>query len=135
MTVSLADLPKGHEFPETRFEMTSKWVSDYLAAVEDDAIGSLSQGAYPPLAFAALSIRALLDRASLAEGSIHVAQELSLSLGRPPTGALVARARIASRGERQGWVLMGVELLVEDELRIPMMTGRATITFPAKGAK
>ena len=37
MTVSLADLPKGHEFAETRFELTPEWVAEYRAAVEDES--------------------------------------------------------------------------------------------------
>jgi len=131
MTVSLAALPKGHEFAETTFKMTQEWVSDYVAAVEDEAVGSLHDHSIPPLALAALSIRALLERAALPEGAIHVSQELSFSLRGEVRHALVARARIASRGERQGWVLMSIELTVEDETGTPLMNGRSTITFPA----
>jgi hypothetical protein len=128
MTVSLADLPKGHEFAETRFELTPDWVAEYRAAVEDEASAPPD---VPPLSLATLSIRALLDQAALPDGAIHVSQELDFSLVTQPGGVIVARARVASRGERAGWVLMGVELAVEDEAGTPMMDGRATITFPA----
>ena len=130
MTVSLADLPKGHEFAETRFELTREWVAQYRAAVEDES----SDPSYaPPLSLATLSIRALLDEAALPPGSIHVSQEMSFSLGRQSSDVVVAKARVASRGERAGWVLMAVELEVQDETGTPMMNGRATITFPAIG--
>ena len=128
MTVSLADLPKGHEFAETRFELTPEWVAEYRAAVEDEATAPPD---VPPLSLATLSIRALLNQAALPYGAIHVSQELNFSLAAQPSDVIVARARIASRGERAGWVLMGVELAVEDEAGAPMMDGRATITFPA----
>lgn len=133
MTVSLAALPKGHEFEKTRFEITPEWASQYAAMVEDETIGSLPGRPYPPMALAACSIRALLDHAALPEGSIHVSQELSFALKGEPSSVLVARARIASRGERQGWVLMGIELEVTNEAGSPLMVGRATIAFPAEG--
>jgi hypothetical protein len=128
MTVSLADVPKGHEFAETRFELTREWVAQYRAAVEDD---SSDPSDAPPLSLATLSIRALLDEAALPSGAIHVSQEMSFSLGRQSSDVVVAKARVASRGERAGWVLMAIELEVEDETGTPMMNGRATITFPA----
>ena len=128
MTVSLADVPKGHEFAETRFELTREWVAQYRAAVEDD---SSDPSDAPPLSLASLSIRALLDEAALPSGAIHVSQEMSFSLGRQSSDVVVAKVRVASRGERAGWVLMAIELEVEDETGIPMMKGRATITFPA----
>ena len=127
MTVSLADLSKGHEFAETRFELTREWVAQYRAAVEDE---SSDPSDAPPLSLATLSIRALLEDAALPSGAIHVSQEISFSLGRQSSDFVVAKARVASRGERAGWVLMAIELEVEDETGTPMMNGRATITFP-----
>jgi hypothetical protein len=128
MTVSLADLPKGHEFAETRFELTREWVAQYRAAVEDE---SSHPSDAPPLSLATLSIRALLEEAALPSGAIHVSQEMSFSLGGQSSDVVVAKARVATRGERAGWVLMAIELEVEDETGTPMMSGRATITFPA----
>jgi hypothetical protein len=133
MTVSLADLPKGHEVAETRFKLTPEWVTKYVGAVEDDVIGAMSGRSYPPLALAACSVRALLEQAALPEGAIHVGQELNFSLVSGSDSELVARARIASRGERQGWVLMGIDLSVETDSGKEMMSGRATITFPVSG--
>ena len=131
MTVSLADLPKGHEFAEARFDLTRRWIEEYRSAVEDQTDAPPD---VPPLALATICLRELLEQTSLPEGAIHVGQELNFSLSGNPIAAAVARARIASRGERQGWVLMGIELGVEDEHGAPMMSGRATITFPADGS-
>ena len=128
MTVSLAALPKGHEFAETRVELTRGWLCQYLAAVEDH---TTSPSTVPPLALATLSIKALLAQAELPDGAIHVSQEAHFWLEAAPAGALVAKARIGSRGERAGWVLMGVELEIEDETGTMVMNGRATITFPS----
>jgi hypothetical protein len=133
MTVSLADLPKGHEFAETRLQLIPEWVAEYVGAVEDEVIAASPSPMVPPLAVATSSVRSLLEQAALPPGAIHVGQELHFSLNRESPSALVARARIASRGERQGWVLMGIDLSVENDRGRQMMSGRATITFPIKG--
>ena len=68
--------------------------------------------------------------AGLPEGAVHVAQELSFVRSVSPGEALTASARVLSRGERQGWVLMGVDLTVADDSGASVMNGRATLTFP-----
>jgi hypothetical protein len=130
MTVSLSALPKGHEFAETKFELTPEWVAEYRGAVEDQTGDAV---AVPPLGLATICLRELLGQTSLPEGAIHAGQELSFSISGEPAGVLVARARIASRGERQGWVLMSLEMMVDDEGGSTLVSGRATITFPADG--
>ena len=129
MPSTLASFEKEHRFEPARFELSRDWVRGYVVAVEDQAIASLGHVA-PPMSLAGLSIRALLDRAALPPGSIHVAQELSFQRSVTIGETLTAKARITSRGERQGWVLMGVAITVEDSDERPVMEGRATITFP-----
>jgi hypothetical protein len=130
MAMSLAGLAKGHEFAETRFELRPEWVAEYRGAVEDET--NVPED-LPPLALAAFSIRALLDQAALPGGGVHVSQELSFLNRAEMGGVAVARARVASRGERQGWVLMSIEITVDANSGAQMMSGRATITFPAEG--
>ena len=129
MPLSLASLEKGHRFAPATFALSEAWVSDYVAAVEDAAIANVGDYA-PPLALAALSIRALLEQSPLPPGSIHAAQELAFARPVEIGESLSVRAEIVSRGERQGWVLMGVGLSVEDSAGAVVMDGRATITFP-----
>jgi acyl dehydratase len=131
MPPRLDTLPKGHELPPSTFELSSEWVREYVAAVEDEAVGALDGGLVPPMAVAALAVRSLLDGAELPPGAIHLGQEMA-SLRPVRVGErLAVSARIASRGERQGWVLMGIDLNVEGEDRGPVMKGRATLTMPA----
>jgi 3-hydroxybutyryl-CoA dehydratase len=131
MAVTLEALPKGHHFPATAFELSTDWVNEYAASVEDRATAALGDFV-PPMALAALSIRALLESAALPAGTIHLGQEVAFLRAVRGGDKLRARAQIASRGERQGGVLMGVELTVDDESATPIMTGRATVTFPAQ---
>lgn len=130
MPPSLSQLAKGHQFPPSSFDLSPAWVEEYVAAVEDEAIGRLGQGLVPPTAVAALAIRALLEAAELPPGAIHLGQELFFQRPVRIGDRLCARAQVGSRGERQGWILMRIDLTVEDEGRNPVLSGRATLTMP-----
>ena len=130
-TPSLDTLPKDHRLPPSKFELSPEWVREYVAAVEDGAIGALDAGLVPPMAVAALALRTLLDGAKLPPGAIHLGQEISFLKPVSVGQSLAVSARIASRGEREGWILMSIDLNVEDEDRGPVMTARATLVMPA----
>jgi acyl dehydratase len=130
---TLASLEKGHEFPPTAFELSAEWVGRYVVAVEDEAILTSGPAAVPPMAVAALSIRALLERAALPPGAIHVAQEIANHRAVGIGDRLSVAARVVSRGERAGWVLMGIDLSVMAG-REDVMSGRAVVTFPVGAA-
>ena len=127
---TLAALEKGYEFPPASFGLSEEWVDAYVASVEDEAIGVLDGGSVPPMAVVALAIRALLEHSSMPPGTLHAGQELAFTAPVRRGETLTAAARIASRGERAGWVLMGVELRVARD-GAAVMTGRATLSFPA----
>ena len=121
---------KGHRFAAAPCELSEAWVRAYVAATEDAAIANV--GDYlPPMALAALSIRALLEQSPLPSGAIHVGQELTFKRPVVIGENLSVQAEVVSRGERQGWVLMGVGLSAADRGGAIVMEGRATITFPA----
>ena len=130
MPPRLDSLAKGHELPPSAFELSPQWVREYVAAVEDEAIGLLGPDLVPPMAVAALAVRALLERAALPPGAVHIGQEIAFRRAARVGERLSASARVVSRGERQGWVLMGIDLSVEGEGG-PIMEGRATVTMPA----
>jgi len=129
MPPRLDTLAKGHEFPATHFELSAEWVEEYAAAVEDEAIGLLGPELVPPMAVAALAVRALLERAALPPGAVHIGQEMTFRRAARVGERLSASARVVSRGERQGWLLMGIDLSVDGEGG-PRMEGRATLTMP-----
>lgn len=135
MPPRLDALPKGHQMPPLTFELSPQWVREYVAAVEDEAINALDGGLVPPMAVAALAVRSLLEGAELPPGAIHLGQEMASVRPLRVGERLAVRARVASRGERQGWALMGIDLNVEDERRGPVITGRATLTMPAEEGK
>ena len=129
MPPRLDALAKGHKLQPSAFELTAEWVREYVAAVEDEAIGRMGPDLVPPMAVAALAVRALLDQAALPPGAVHIGQEMTFRRAVRTGERLSATARVVSRGERQGWVLMGIELSVTGEGG-PVMEGRATVTMP-----
>jgi acyl dehydratase len=130
---TLAELEKGYDFPPAAFVLSDEWVDGYVSAVEDAAIGSLG-GIVPPMAVAALAVRALLEHAALPPGTLHAGQELAFASPVRRDETLTASARVSSRGERAGWVLMGVDLRV-GRGGDTVMTGRGLLSFPvAEGA-
>ncbi len=130
MSQSLEALSKGYEFPPVAVDLSSAWVRDYTKAVEDGAIGTLGAELVPPLALAALSIRAFLQGAQLPAGAIHLGQEVSFARPINVGERISAGGRVASRGERRGWMIVGIELTIEDESCATIMTGRTTVTIP-----
>jgi hypothetical protein len=131
MSATLAALPRGHEFPSASFTLSAEWVDAYIDAVGDGAIRDAGPGLVPPMAVAALSIRALIEASPLPPGALHAGQELAFHRAAKIGEELTVAARIVSRGERAGWVLLSIDLSVLSGGE-PIMTGRATVTFPAE---
>jgi acyl dehydratase len=129
MSATLAALSRGHKFPPTTFTLSTEWVDVYIDAVADAAIHDAGPGLVPPMAIAALSIRALIEASSLPPGTLHAGQELAFHRAARVGEALTVTASVVSRGERAGWVLMSVDLEVSAD-GAQVMTGRATVTFP-----
>jgi|FaiFalDrversion2_1042247.scaffolds.fasta_scaffold01775_4 hypothetical protein len=130
---SLDQLPRGHRFAPTAYPLDEAWVEAYLQAVEDATTPALAPQAVPPVAVLALAVRALLEQARLPPGSLHLSQELTCHRLPHRGQTVTAQATIVSRGERQGWLLLGIELLVEGEGGEPLVSGRATLGLPAGG--
>ncbi len=124
-------LPKGHRFAPATYRLTDDWVDAYLAAVGDAVTPSLAPEVVPPVAVLALAVRALLEQARLPEGSLHLSQELACHRAARRGERVTAEVTIVSRGERAGWLLLGIELAVRDERGAPVISGRATLGVPA----
>lgn len=126
----MAAFAKGDRFELPPLGLTAEWVAQYVAAVEDTAIGKFA-GVVPPMGLAALTIRSLLEQAPLPDGAIHVGQEFEFD-GLVRAGETVSvSATVASRNERAGWVLLVVETEVRTGSGAEVVTGRSTLTFPS----
>jgi hypothetical protein len=126
---SLVEARKGDELPEIPFDFSEDWVTGYVAAVDDET-SAWSPGNEPVLALDTAALGALLKTIDLPGGTLHVAQQLSGRIYTELDDERFVTARIASRGERKGWVLMRIDWDVEDGTRAPILSGTTTITFP-----
>ena len=129
---NLAALPRGHQLPEGRFRLSADDVRRYLEAVGDcsNAYGQGSEGPawVPPLAVAALALRAILEQGELPAGALHAGQEVEFRHPVPVGAPLRARARVAQRSEMRGAVVSVIEFEVGEERSSgPAMVGRATV--------
>lgn len=125
-------LDKGTVIPEVRFRLTADSVRDYVAAVEDEAIGALGEDVAPPMAVAAFAIRGLLEEMGLPEGALHAGQELEYHRPARVGETLTLASRVASAGVRKGWLLASVDLDVRDEDGATVMRGRSTVSAPVE---
>lgn len=130
MTVSLTDLPAGHNFEPVSFVITPEKARAYRAALEDEQPAYASSGdAVPPLAVVALALGAILERVSLPDGSLHASESCSFSRVVPEGSEVECRPRIAQRSVRGGWIVsvLETELFVEGQQAV---TARATVLSP-----
>ncbi len=134
----LADLPRGHELPESGFCLTADDVRRYLDAVEDSS-GAYGQGPEgpawaPPLALAALALRSILEQVELSAGAVHAGQEVEFHLPVAVGAALRSRARVVQRSEMRGAVISVIEFdVAEERSGATAAIGRATVMTPGRG--
>lgn len=135
---NISDLPRGHELPESGFRLTAGDVRRYLDAVEDRS-GAYGQGPEgpswaPPLALAALALRAILEQVELSAGAVHAGQEVEFRRPVAVGAALRSRARVAQRSEMRGAVVSVIEFDVAEEgSGATAAVGRATVMTPGAG--
>jgi acyl dehydratase len=136
---SLADLPRGHDIPVATFRLGADDTRRYLEAVEDRT-GAYGEGPdrptwVPPLAVAALALRAILEQVELPAGALHTGQEVEFRRPVPVGSLLRPRARVAQRSEMRGAVISVVEFDVAAEgSPDPAVVGRATVMMPPQEA-
>ncbi len=124
----LSDLPTGHEFPPTTFELTQDYVDEYLAATNDQNSIYSETGLAPPLAVAARALGTLLDIVELPAGSLHTGQEVEMKASVPVPSTLELVGRVARRSMRAGLVIAVLEFQVSPRGQdAPALVGRTTV--------
>jgi hypothetical protein len=117
------------------FRLASDDVRRYLEAVEDRT-GAYWEGPegpawVPPLAVAAMALRAILEQVDLPAGALHTRQEVEFRRLVPVGSLLQPRARVAQRSEMRGAVISIVEFdVAEQGSPDPAVVGRATVMMP-----
>ncbi len=130
----LSDIPTGHEFPPTTFELTQDYVDEYLAATNDRNDIYNDTGLAPPLAVAARALGALLDVIELPAGSLHTGQEVEMKAGVPVPSTLELAGCLARRSMRAGLMIVVLEFQVSRIAEnAPVLVGKTTLMLPQGG--
>jgi hypothetical protein len=124
------DLKEGQEFPPASFQVDAATVADYLKAVEEDNIIYENTELVPPMAVAALSLKALINAISMPPGTIHVSQEFEFTDTVNTQDTLTSLARVGRVQERGKLHLITVETSVLNQESKPVLAGKTGFILP-----
>ncbi len=126
------DLKAGQEFLPAAFQVDSATVADYLKAVEEDNIIYQNTGLVPPMALAALALKALINTISMPPGTIHVSQEFEFIAAANTRDTLTSQARVSRVQERGKLHLMTVDISVVNQEQKPVLAGKTSFVLPVQ---
>jgi acyl dehydratase len=130
--VSYQDLREGQEFPPTAFQVDPSTVADYLKAVEENNSLYENTELVPPMAVAALSLKALIDVISMPPGTVHVSQEFEFTANVKTGDTLTSRAVVSRVQERGKLHLINVDTSVFNQESKPVLMGKTGFILPAQ---
>ncbi|MBA7473872.1 hypothetical protein ES707_09217 [subsurface metagenome] len=128
--MSYQDLKTGQEFPPATFQVDSTIVADYLKAIEEDNVLYQDTGLVPPMAVAALALKALINAISMPPGTIHVSQEFEFTDTVSTQDALTGHATVSRIQERGKLHLMTVAISVVNQKNRPVLAGKTGFILP-----
>jgi acyl dehydratase len=124
------DLKEGQEFPPAAFQVDSTTVADYLKAVEENHSLYENTGLVPPMAVAALSLKALISAISMPPGTVHVSQEFEFMANVKTGDTLTGHARVSRVQERGKLHLINVDTSVLNQESKPVLRGKTGFILP-----
>ncbi|HEY50324.1 MAG TPA: MaoC family dehydratase [Dehalococcoidia bacterium] len=130
--IAYQNLKAGQEFPPAAFQVDSATVSDYLKAVEENSVIYRGTGIVPPMAVAALALKALINAISMPPGTIHVSQEFEFMATVNTQDILTGRARVSRVQERGKLHLMTVDIDVANQKQESVLAGKTGFILPVE---
>ncbi len=130
--IKYQDLKAGQEFPPAAFQVDSATVADYLKAVEEDNVIYQNTGLVPPMALAALALKALINTISMPPGTIHVSQEFEFIDAVNTRDTLTSQAKVSRVQERGKLHLMTVDINVVNQEQKPVLAGKTSFVLPVQ---
>ncbi len=128
--IGYQELKAGTEFPPAVFQVDSATVSDYLKAVGEDHAIYQNTGLVPPMAVAALALKALINAISMPAGTVHVSQEFEFTAAVNTQDTLTSQAKVSRVQERGKLHLMSVDINVFDQGRKQVLAGKTSFILP-----
>jgi len=130
--IAYQNLKAGQEFPPAAFQVDSATVSDYLKAVEENSVIYRGTGIVPPMAVAALALKALINAISMPPGTIHVSQEFEFMATVNTQDILTGRARVSRVQERGKLHLITVDINVANQKQESVLAGKTGFILPVE---
>ena len=134
MSTEIEALEKGHRFPAASFVLDQETVGRYAAAVEDQALPPLAEAEgkalVPPMAVAALALRALMEALALPAGAVHASQEFRFLRPALVGERITTSAWLAQRSQRKEWLALAVEMEATGEGGETVLRGRISALIP-----
>ena len=127
------ELTAGHEFPPARRILKPQDVANYLEAVGDENALYRDSGYVPPTALVAWALAELFRMIDLPAGSVHSAQELSVSRPVASNEEVVFRIRLTRNTIMRGMRFLSVEFSGEDSDLRHVITGKSVVVVPGEG--
>lgn len=124
------DLKEGQEFAPAAFQVDAATVADYLKAVEESNGLYENTGLVPPMAVAALSLKALISALSMPPGTIHVSQEFEFLATVKTEDNLTSHARVSRAQERGKLHLITVDTSVLNQESQAVLMGKTGFILP-----
>ena len=128
--IAYQDLKAGQEFPAAAFQVDSTTASDYLKAVEEENVIYQNTELVPPMAVAALALKALINAISMPPGTIHVSQEFEFMAAVSAQDTLTSRATVSRIQERGKLHLINVDVSVLNQENQPVLAGKTGFILP-----
>ena len=105
-------------------------VQAYTSAVEESSAVYRDTALVPPTAIAALGVRTILKELGLPPGTLHAAQEVSMSRAVAAGEELSCAAKVAQSSQRRGWQFVVVKFSLADREGKTVLDGRTTLMVP-----
>ncbi len=120
----------GQEISGASFLLGPAMVQAYTSAVEESSPVYRDATLVPPTAIAALGVRTILKELALPSGTLHAAQEMSMSRAVSTGEELSCAARVTQSSQRRGWQFVVVEFTLADHEGKAVLDGRTTLMVP-----
>ena len=126
-------LRPGIEIEPVVFELDASVVREYVAAVDATTKAHHLAEIVPPMAVAALGMRAILEGLALPRGTIHLGHEHTSNRAVLVGEKLTCNVKVIRRSERNEGVFVVVEFGLSSNDGEPVVEGRTTVMTPRDG--
>jgi len=128
--IKYEQLNTGFEFTPSVIKIDEQTVAAYKKAVEIDDPLFKERQIVPPMAIAALAMRAMAERFELLPGTVHTSQQLEFLNTVDIGETLTSLARVNRKIVRGKFHMLNIGIKVVNQKEIPVLTGEIGFILP-----